>query len=75
MVNCEGALSDHARQVGLNRTPERFAISMRAAGIGSVNLANNHHPIRPSSPAVWSFRQGHVGPSVPQCLQASPELP
>jgi hypothetical protein len=34
MVNCEGALSDHARQVGLNRTPERFAISMREAGIG-----------------------------------------
>src|ERR1700730_11735704 len=42
MVNCEGALSDHARQVGLDRTPERFAISMRAAGIGLVNLANNH---------------------------------
>jgi len=42
MVNCEGALSDHARQVGLNRTPERFALSMRAAGIGLVNLANNH---------------------------------
>ena len=31
MVNCEGALSDHGRQVGLNRTPERFAISMRNA--------------------------------------------
>jgi poly-gamma-glutamate capsule biosynthesis protein CapA/YwtB (metallophosphatase superfamily) len=42
MVNCEGALSDHGRQVGLNRTPERFAISMRGAGIGLVNLANNH---------------------------------
>ena len=42
MVNCEGALSDHGRQVGLNRTPERFAISMRDAGIGVVNLANNH---------------------------------
>jgi poly-gamma-glutamate capsule biosynthesis protein CapA/YwtB (metallophosphatase superfamily) len=42
MVNCEGALSDHGRQVGLNRTPERFAISMREAGIGLVNLANNH---------------------------------
>jgi hypothetical protein len=42
MVNCEGALSDHGRQVGLNRTPERFAISMRNAGIGLVNLANNH---------------------------------
>jgi poly-gamma-glutamate capsule biosynthesis protein CapA/YwtB (metallophosphatase superfamily) len=42
MVNFEGALPDHARQVGLNRTPERFAISMRAAGIGLVNLANNH---------------------------------
>jgi len=37
MVNCEGALSDHGRQVGLNRTPERFAISMREAGIGLVN--------------------------------------
>src|SRR5262249_4021530 len=34
--------SDHGRQVGLNRTPERFAISMRDAGIGLVNLANNH---------------------------------
>jgi hypothetical protein len=42
MVNCEGALSDHARQVGSNKTPERFAISMRNAGIGLVNLANNH---------------------------------
>ena len=42
MVNCEGALSDHGRQVGLNRTPERFAITMRQAGIGLVNLANNH---------------------------------
>jgi poly-gamma-glutamate synthesis protein (capsule biosynthesis protein) len=42
MVNNEGALSDHGRQVGLNRTPERFAISMRDAGIGLVNLANNH---------------------------------
>src|SRR5580704_5187133 len=42
MVNCEGALSDHGRQVGLNRTPERFAISMREAGIDLVNLANNH---------------------------------
>src|ERR1700730_273043 len=41
-VNCEGALSDHGRQVGSNRTPERFAISMRNAGIGLVNLANNH---------------------------------
>jgi poly-gamma-glutamate capsule biosynthesis protein CapA/YwtB (metallophosphatase superfamily) len=42
MVNCEGALSDHGRQVGSNKTPERFAISMRSAGIGVVNLANNH---------------------------------
>ena len=42
MVNNEGALSDHGRQVGLNRTPERFAISMRDAGISLVNLANNH---------------------------------
>ena len=42
MVNCEGALSDHGRQVGLNRTPERFALSMRSAGIDLVNLANNH---------------------------------
>jgi poly-gamma-glutamate capsule biosynthesis protein CapA/YwtB (metallophosphatase superfamily) len=42
MVNCEGALSDHGRQVGSNKTPERFAISMRDAGIGVVNLANNH---------------------------------
>jgi poly-gamma-glutamate capsule biosynthesis protein CapA/YwtB (metallophosphatase superfamily) len=42
MVNCEGALSDRGRQVGSNKTPERFAISMRSAGIGLVNLANNH---------------------------------
>jgi poly-gamma-glutamate capsule biosynthesis protein CapA/YwtB (metallophosphatase superfamily) len=42
MVNCEGALSDHGRQVGLNRTPERFALSMRNAGIDLVNLATNH---------------------------------
>jgi poly-gamma-glutamate capsule biosynthesis protein CapA/YwtB (metallophosphatase superfamily) len=42
MANCEGALSDHGRQVGLNRTPERFALSMRNAGIDLVNLANNH---------------------------------
>jgi poly-gamma-glutamate capsule biosynthesis protein CapA/YwtB (metallophosphatase superfamily) len=42
MVNCEGALSDRGRQVGSNKTPERFAISMRDAGIGVVNLANNH---------------------------------
>jgi hypothetical protein len=41
-VNCEGALSDHARQVGLNRTPEKFAKTMRSSGIGLVNLANNH---------------------------------
>jgi hypothetical protein len=41
-VNCEGALSDHARQVGLNRTPEKFAKVMRSSGIGIVNLANNH---------------------------------
>ena len=41
-VNCEGALSDHARQVGLNRTPEKFAKTMRSSGIGIVNLANNH---------------------------------
>jgi len=42
MVNNEGALSDHGRQVGSNKSPERFAISMREAGIGVVNLANNH---------------------------------
>ena len=42
LVNCEGALSDHGRQVGSNKTPERFAISMRAAGISVVNIANNH---------------------------------
>jgi len=41
-VNCEGALSDHARQVGLNRTPEKFAKIMRSSGISIVNLANNH---------------------------------
>ena len=42
VVNCEGALSDHARQVGLNRTPEKFAKTMRSSGISVVNLANNH---------------------------------
>jgi hypothetical protein len=41
-ANCEGALSDHARQVGLNRTPAKFAKSMRSSGISLVNLANNH---------------------------------
>jgi hypothetical protein len=41
-VNCEGALSDHARQIGLNRTPEKFAKAMRSSGISLVNLANNH---------------------------------
>ena len=41
-VNCEGALSDHGRQVGVNRSPEKFAKSMKAAGISIVNLANNH---------------------------------
>jgi poly-gamma-glutamate synthesis protein (capsule biosynthesis protein) len=41
-VNCEGALSDHARQIGLNRTPEKFAKTMRSSGISLVNLANNH---------------------------------
>lgn len=41
-VNCEGALSDKARQIGVNRTPEKFAKSMKAAGITMANLANNH---------------------------------
>ena len=41
-VNCEGALSDHARQIGLNRTPAKFAKAMRSSGISLVNLANNH---------------------------------
>jgi Bacterial capsule synthesis protein PGA_cap len=41
-VNNEGALSDHGRQNGLNRTPEKFAKVMKAAGISIVNLANNH---------------------------------
>src|SRR5437016_12189323 len=41
-VNCEGALSDHARQVGLNRTPAKFAKAMRSSAVGLVNLANNH---------------------------------
>jgi capsule synthesis protein PGA_cap len=41
-VNCEGALSDHGRQVGLNRTPEKFAKILRSSGVGIVNLANNH---------------------------------
>jgi len=42
VVNCEGALSDHGRQNGLNRTPEKFAKTMRSSGISLVNLANNH---------------------------------
>jgi hypothetical protein len=41
-INCEGALSDHGRQVGLNRTPEKFAGIMKSSGVGIVNLANNH---------------------------------
>jgi hypothetical protein len=41
-VNCEGALSDRGRQNGLNRTPEKFAKTMRSSGISLVNLANNH---------------------------------
>src|SRR5580704_884816 len=41
-VNNEGALSDHGRQNGLNRTPEKFAKVMKAAGISIVSLANNH---------------------------------
>jgi poly-gamma-glutamate synthesis protein (capsule biosynthesis protein) len=41
-VNCEGALSDHARQVGLNRTPEKFAKTLRSVGVSLVNVANNH---------------------------------
>ena len=41
-VNCEGALSDHARQVGLNRTPEKFARTLRSVGVSLVNVANNH---------------------------------
>src|SRR6266568_4157131 len=41
-VNCEGALSDHARQVGLNRTPAKFARTLRSVGVSLVNLANNH---------------------------------
>jgi hypothetical protein len=41
-VNCEGALSDLGRQVGLNRTPEKFGTAMKSSGISIVNLANNH---------------------------------
>jgi hypothetical protein len=41
-VNCEGALSDHGRKNGRNITPEKFANTMKASGIGIVNLANNH---------------------------------
>jgi poly-gamma-glutamate synthesis protein (capsule biosynthesis protein) len=41
-VNNEGALSNHHRQVGSNKTPEGFAKVMKASGIGIVNLANNH---------------------------------
>jgi len=41
-VNCEGALSDHKRQVGSNKSPEKFANTMKASGIGIVNIANNH---------------------------------
>jgi hypothetical protein len=41
-VNCEGALSDHGRKNGRNITPEKFANTMKAMGIGIVNLANNH---------------------------------
>ena len=42
LVNCEGALSDKARQIGVNRTPEKFARTMKSAGITMANIANNH---------------------------------
>jgi hypothetical protein len=68
MVNCEGALSDHGRQVGLNRTPERFALSMRRliwstsptiipsmrkSAAFSTPCALFHWPGLPTSAAEW----------------------
>lgn len=40
--NLETPLSDHARMDGMNRTPEKFAATLRSAGTSLVSVANNH---------------------------------
>jgi hypothetical protein len=40
--NLETPLSDHARMDGINRTPEKFAATLRSVGTSLVSVANNH---------------------------------
>jgi poly-gamma-glutamate synthesis protein (capsule biosynthesis protein) len=40
--NLETPLSDHARMDGMNRTPEKFASTLRSVGTSLVSVANNH---------------------------------
>src|SRR5262249_16684894 len=41
LVNCQDALSDHARHIELNRTPAKSAKIIRSCGISIVNLEKN----------------------------------
>lgn len=41
-LNLETPLSDTAQMAGLSRTPEAFAGALSRAGVGLVNIANNH---------------------------------
>jgi len=45
-------------------------ISAPQSNLSRWTIGHQHHPIRPSSPAVWSFRQGHVLGAV--CSTISP---
>jgi hypothetical protein len=58
-----------------NRPPRRRSLRRGASLEDWRPSGTQRHPIRPSSPTVWSFRQGHVGPSAPECLQANPSCP
>src|ERR1039458_692881 len=40
--NVETPLSDNARMDGMNRTPEKFAATLRSVGTSLVSVANNH---------------------------------
>jgi hypothetical protein len=40
--NLETPLSDHARMDGMDRTPEKFAATLRSVGTSLVSVANNH---------------------------------
>lgn len=40
--NLETPLSDNARMDGMNRTPEKFAATLRSVGTSLVSVANNH---------------------------------